>query len=123
MSKLQADVENHTKRPIRSWITVRLAENWIRMSFGQTEIFSIMKERHRTDHLSVACGSSHGIWKDGAEQKNLEWKSSVGELEAEVVTGIQAEKGETVVLEKMICYTTSLDLGKRRTEVFCAGRT
>ena len=72
----------------------------------------------QNSHLSVACGSSHGIWKDGAEQKNLEWKSSVGELEAEVVTGIQAEKGETVVLEKMICYTTSLDLGKEERKSF-----
>ena len=35
-----------------------------------------------------------------------------------MVTGIQAEKGETVVLEKMICYTTSLDLGKEERKSF-----
>lgn len=118
MSKLQADVENHTRKtnPIVDYgpFGRKLDSDELRAD-GDILYY---EGTTQNSHLSVACGSSHGIWKDGAEQKNLEWKSSVGELEAEVVTGIQAEKGETVVLEKMICYTTSLDLGKEERKSF-----
>lgn len=118
VSKLQADVENHTRKtnPIVDYGPFGRKLDPDELQADGDILY--YEGTTQNSHLSVACGSSHKVLVGGIEQKNLAWKSFKEELQAEVAAGVHADQGETVVLEKMICYTTSLDLGKEERKPF-----
>lgn len=116
VSKLQADVENHTRKtnPIvdygpfgRKLETDKLEREGSQLYYEGTT---------QTSRLTVGCGSSHRL--HGRESSGVpeDWKA--GELEAVCVMETEADRGERVVLDKMICYATSLDTDREKLEDF-----
>ena len=136
VSKLQADVENHTRKtnPIvdygpfgRKLDVERLEQD------GQTLYY---EGTTQTSRLTAACGSSHRLYVQeisgmaaggeracgGTEQRAGGGEAAcgmqAGELEAVCVLETEAARGERVVLDKMICYATSLDRSRNVLERF-----
>lgn len=154
VSKLQADVENHTRKtnPIvdygpfgRKLKAERLEQEEGRLYYEGTT---------QNSRLTVACGSSHTLRVQDAsgtpgeegqeaeagcmsETKVQEQKVScapereeqkpeaccvpeghAGELEAVCVFETKAEQGRKLILDKMICYATSLDTERDNLERF-----
>ncbi|MDE6956782.1 MAG: glycoside hydrolase family 65 protein, partial [Lachnospiraceae bacterium] len=115
VSKLQADVENHTRKtnpivdygpfgrklePLKLW-----GEN------GQLYYKGITK----TSRLVAACGSLHHI----LPSKHLvEEIVDVRELEAALIMKVSAYEGKKITLEKMICYAASLDMSADKLDSF-----
>lgn len=145
VSKLQADVENHTRKtnPIvdygpfgRKLEPDKLEQEGSLLYYEGTT---------QTSRLTVGCGSSHRMyvqenfsaleggpefWKAGEREavcgKRIEKPEAVcegqtegaGELEAVCVMETEADRGERITLDKMICYATSLDTGRDELESF-----
>lgn len=141
VSKLQADVENHTRKtnPIvdygpfgRKLETDKLEREGSLLYYEGTT---------QTSRLTVGCGSSHRLhgressgvpedWKAGerdavcgmrtkrVEERKAVCKGQAGELEAVCVMEIEADRGERIILDKMICYATSLDTEREELEGF-----
>lgn len=141
VSKLQADVENHTRKtnPIvdygpfgRKLETDKLEREGSLLYYEGTT---------QTSRLTVGCGSRHrlhgressGVSEDrkagerdavcGTRTKKVEERKAVckgqaGELEAVYVMETEADRGERIVLDKMICYATSLDTEREELEGF-----
>lgn len=115
VSKLQADVENHTRKtnPIVDYgpfgrkldVDKLLAEGLVLYYEGTTQ----------TSKLTVGCGGAHKIVGKAAP---LSVRSFSQEYQAVCEISIEAERDEPVTLEKMICYGTSLDMGREELEVF-----
>ena len=106
-SRLQADVENHTRKtnPIVDY-----------GPFGRRlEPLRLEGEGHRlyyegitkNSRLTAACGCSHRVSGGGCETG---WEFCIEELEGTAVLTAEAKEGCAVVLEKMLCYSTDLDL-------------
>ena len=106
-SRLQADVENHTRKtnPIVDY-----------GPFGRRlEPLRLEGEGHRlyyegitkNSRLTAACGCSHRVSGSGCETG---WEFCIEELEGTAVLTAEAKEGCAVVLEKMLCYSTDLDL-------------
>lgn len=106
-SRLQADVENHTRKtnPIVDY-----------GPFGRRlEPLRLEGEGHRlyyegitkNSRLTAACGCSHRVSGGGCETG---CEFCIGELEGTAVLTAEAKEGCAVVLEKMLCYSTDLDL-------------
>ena len=106
-SRLQADVENHTRKtnPIVDY-----------GPFGRRlEPLRLEGEGHRlyyegitkNSRLTVACGCGHRVSGGRCETG---WEFCTGELEGMAVLTAEAKEGSAVVLEKMLCYSTDLDL-------------
>ena len=106
-SRLQADVENHTRKtnPIVDY-----------GPFGRRlEPLRLEGEGHRlyyegitkNSRLTAACGCSHRVSGGGCETG---CEFCIGELEGTAVLTTEAKEGSAVVLEKMLCYSTDLDL-------------
>ena len=106
-SRLQADVENHTRKtnPIVDY-----------GPFGRRlEPLRLEGEGHRlyyegitkNSRLTAACGCSHRVSGGGCETG---WELCIEELEGTAVLTAEAKEGCAVVLEKMLCYSTDLDL-------------
>ncbi len=137
VSKLQGDVENHTRKtnPIvdygpfgRKLEVEKIKQDGLMLYYEGTT---------QTSKLTVGCGSSHKIWIDGkpasefpGDRKPAEGLSESGtymiqgnisELEASCSFDIAAGEGVPVALEKMICYATSLEMGKGALENFVKG--
>ena len=136
-SKLQGDVENHTRKtnPIvdygpfgRKLEAEKLNREGNRLYYEGTT---------QTSNLTVGCGSSHRImWEEGYDGTNGVFDSDNGVVREEkcgrqcVLSGdvaglnavciIEAETAEqeTMILEKMICYATSSDMEKEKLEEF-----
>lgn len=112
VSRLQADVENHTRKtnPI-----VDYGPYGRKLEVGRLE-----REREllyyegttQTSRLTVGCGSSHRLSQAGKTG------GEVKELEASCVLETEAAEGECVILDKMICYATSLDMRQEQLESF-----
>lgn len=129
VSKLQGDVENHTRKtnPIvdygpfgRKLDKEKLWQEKERLYYEGTT---------QTSRLTVGCGSSHRVSIDlmqGAAD-SCEKEVSKGEyaiqgevsgLEASCYLETKVSEHETVTLEKMICYATSLEMEKEKLEHF-----
>ena len=118
VSKMQADVENHTRKtnPIVDYgpFGRRLdpdkvkAENDISYYEGTT----------KGSHLTVACGSVHELWCDGQTVTDVNWMAEAGEMDTVSRVSLSAKEGECVTLDKFICYSTSLDMEKKKLEAF-----
>lgn len=135
VSRLQANVENHTRKtnPIvdygpfgRKLDVERLVRDGNLLYYEGTT---------QTSRLTVGCGSSHELYvrkpshlseKELGEQEFsrkvlLMPEGEVKELEAVCVLETEAAKGEGVILDKMICYATSLDMDRKALENFVRG--
>ena len=147
VSRLQGDVENHTRKtnPIvdygpfgRKLEMGKLRQEGERLYYEGTT---------QNSGLMVGCGSSHRLGTGGEAlgQDTLQEKASGGSapvsgecgkpgkgtgergysvqggtsgLEAFCVLEAEAAEGVPVILEKMICYATSLEMGKEELENF-----
>lgn len=114
VSRLQADVENHTRKtnPIVDYGPFGRKLEPDRMWSKEGRLF--YQGMTQTSRLSVACGSSHRI----VSGKLTEIEYRVDDLESSVTLSMKAAVGEPVVLEKMICYSTSLDMSEKELEAF-----
>ena len=61
----------------------------------------------KNSRLTAACGCSHRVSGSGCETG---WEFCIEELEGTAVLTAEAKEGCAVVLEKMLCYSTDLDL-------------
>ena len=117
VSKLSADVENHTRKtnPIVDYgpFGRRLEKKnlWAKEDRLYYEGETI------GSHLTMACGSAHTIFSQ-KETREADWKAETGELEAYLSCTLDGAEGESIALEKFICYTTQLDMPKEELEVF-----
>ena len=116
VSKLQGDVENHTRKtnPIVDYgpFGRKLEADKIR----QEGSLLYYEGTTQNSGLTVGCGSSHRII--AGEAAKVIVQGEVRELEALCSLEVAAEEGVPVVLEKMICYATSLDMEKEGLEGF-----
>ncbi len=69
-------------------------------------------------HLTVACGSVHELWCDGQTVTDVNWMAEAGEMDTVSRVSLSAKEGECVTLDKFICYSTSLDMEKKKLEAF-----
>ncbi len=119
VSKLEADVENHTRKtnPIVDYgpFGRRLFETNIK---AEKDLI-YYEGTTKGSHLTMACGSVHEIYREIGKvcEKEL-WKKKQGELSASLFAELEAQQGETVTLDKFICYTTKLDMPKEQLENF-----
>ncbi len=145
VSRLQADVENHTRKtnPIVDYGPFGRKLEPLQLFGGGNRLY--YKGMTQNSRLVAACGSSHRIFTEAsgvevpgieapgveasdAEALNVEipdvevpdveaWTES-GELDAALTLQMSGCEGRKIVLEKMICYTTSLDMREDELEGF-----
>ena len=60
----------------------------------------------------------HVLWKNNDLIKELSWQKDIKEMMAEISVSVECEQGTTVKLDKFICYSTALDMGKNELETF-----
>ena len=117
VSKLCADVENHTRKtnPIVDYgpFGRRLEKKnlWAKEDGLYYEGETI------GSHLTMACGSVHTILSEG-EVIEAFWKSEIGDLEASISCTLDGREEETITLEKFVCYSTQLDMPKEKLETY-----
>lgn len=117
VSKLCADVENHTRKtnPIVDYgpFGRRLEKKnlWVKEDGLYYEGETI------GSHLTMACGSVHTILFEG-EVIEASWRSEIGDLEASISCTLDGREEETITLEKFVCYSTQLDMPKEKLETF-----
>lgn len=117
-SRLQGDVENHTRKtnPIVDYgpFGRRLDAEQIR----QDGEWLYYEGTTRNSRLTVGCGSSHRIMRGTGAVIQPTVSGKVRELEASCFLEVEAEEGEKIILEKMICYVTSLETKEKELESF-----
>lgn len=115
VSKLQADVENHTRKtnPIVDYGPFGRKLEPLRLEAEGERLY--YRGITQNSKLTIACGSSHRIFPFGMDIKA---SSEIRELEAELSLTIQAKEGNPVILEKMICYSTDLDMPVEELDLF-----
>ena len=117
VSKLCADVENHTRKtnPIVDYgpFGRRLEKKnlWVKEDGLYYEGETI------GSHLTMACGSAHTILSEG-EVIEASWRSEIGDLEASISCTLDGREEEAITLEKFVCYSTQLDMPKEKLETF-----
>lgn len=114
VSRLDADVENHTKKtnPIVDYGPFGRKLEPLRMTAENGRLF--YQGITQTSRLTAACGSSHRIVSGQTVSMGYEKNA----LDASAALTVKASEGEAVVLEKMICYSTSLDMPEEELEAF-----
>lgn len=118
-SKLEADVENHTRKtnPIVDYgpFGRRLLKTCIRTERDR----SYYEGATKGSRLTMACGSAHEIFRgtQSVDREDL-WNGKQGEWSAVLSAEVEAKEGETITLDKFICYTTELDMPKGKLEGF-----
>lgn len=115
VSKLQADVENHTRKtnPIVDYGPFGRKLEPLRLDAEGERLY--YRGITQNSKLTIACGSSHRIFPFGMDIKS---SSEIRELEAELSLTIQTREGNPVILEKMICYSTDLDMPVEELDLF-----
>lgn len=141
VSKLQADVENHTRKtnPIVDYGPFGRKLEMERLEREQNLLY--YEGTTQTSRLTVGCGSSHrlNVQEDSgrvpgsggdrevlsggqserrSEDRDVCREQTEGELEAVCVLETEAARGERVILDKMICYATSLDMDREALKGF-----
>ena len=125
ISKLQADVENHTRKtnPIVDYGPFgRKLEPAALKAEGARLYYEGITQ---TSKLTVGCGSSHRIsirepyaeYAVEAECKE-NYEAWVNILDAGLSAGVKGKSGTAVILEKMICYTSDLDMEAKELAAF-----
>lgn len=114
-SRLQADVENHTRKtnPIVDYGPFGRRLEPLRLAAQKNRLY--YKGITKGSGLILSCGCSHkvsggsGVVKVGQE---------TGALHGELSFTVHGEQGEAVTLEKMICYVADLDMGPEKLDIF-----
>lgn len=107
-SSLQADVENHTRKtnPIVDYGPFgRKLEPVTMVGSGDLLYYEGMTQNSK---LSVGCGCVHKL----LSKNQFQIKTDVRTLDSYVQFQVTVQEGETVILEKYICYTSDLDMPK-----------
>lgn len=109
VSALRADVENHTRKtnPIVDYGPFGRRLEPLRLE-AEREILYYEGITHGSS-LIVGCGSSNRI-VSGQPLVRETYEKSEDMLNASIDMTLKASCGETAVLEKMICYSTNLDM-------------
>lgn len=122
-SKLQGDVENHTRKtnPIVDYGP--FGRKLEKETCKREEAYLYYEGTTQTSRLSVGCGSSHRIFANrnggaGEQRVRPAVSGETAQLEAVCRLETEADRNETVILEKIICYATSLDMEKQKLERF-----
>lgn len=108
-SLLEADVENHTRKtnPIVDYGPFgRRLEPVCLEAEGDTLFYQGITKGSR---LTMACGCTHRIMRDGVAIPDVRTESCCGELNGAVRYEVSAGQGEEICLEKYIIYTTQQD--------------
>lgn len=115
-SKLQANVENHTRKtnPIVDYGPFGRKLEKDQLCADENVLF--YEGTTQTSRLTVACGSSHRIFC--GEKAAVRRMEAVGELEASLKYTVKVPEGQEACLEKFICYTSSLDMERDALEPF-----
>lgn len=110
VSKLQADVENHTRKtnPIVDYGP--FGRKLEPLEIGAEEDWILYKGITQTSKLTVACGSVHQILIADETSPGLQRCTQVRDLSAALEFSLRAAQNCPVRLEKMICYTSDLDM-------------
>lgn len=142
VSKLQADVENHTRKtnPIVDYGPFGRKLEPVKLRAEETRLY--YEGITQTSKLTVGCGSAHGLWKlegtrvqeeqesiqhsentdSGKEAKKCDAdvtkEAQTGTFDAQLSFTVDGKKDTVLVLEKMICYTSDLDLPAEELEGF-----
>lgn len=135
VSRLQANVENHTRKtnPIVDYGPFGRKLDVERLERDRNLLY--YEGTTQTSRLTVGCGSSHRLYvrkpyhisekKLGEQELShkvlLTPEGEAKELEAVCVLETEAAKGDRVILDKMICYATSLDMDREMLENFVRG--
>ena len=118
VSKMQTDVENHTRKtnPIVDYGPFGRRLDPDKMWAKNNKMY--YEGTTKGSQLTMACGSSHVLWKNNDLIKELSWQKDIKEMMAEISVSVECEQGTTVKLDKFICYSTALDMGKNELETF-----
>lgn len=134
VSKLQADVENHTRKtnPIVDYGPFGRKLEPVKLRAEETRLY--YEGITQTSKLTVGCGSAHCLWETAQtgvqeESERIQHSKSMdsgkdakkcdadvtkeaqtGTLDAQISFTMDGKKDTALVLEKMICYTSDLDL-------------
>lgn len=108
-SKLQADVENHTRKtnPIVDYGPFGRKLEPIALTADKTRLY--YEGITQTSKLTVGCGSSHRIVVRAGEKVSAEF-SQVRTYDAGLSLSVRGRKDIPIILEKMICYSSNLDM-------------
>ena len=119
VSKLQADVENHTRKtnPIVDYGPFGRRLEPQKLYAEERKLY--YEGETLGSKLTVACGSIHKIHTNGMT-KSEAFRQRVNKLDAELEICVYGNMGEKISLEKMICYSTELDMPKEQLERFVA---
>lgn len=116
LSRLQADVENHTRKtnPIVDYGPFGRHLDPLRMQGDEKNLY--YEGIAKNSRLVMACGCSHRILGgfNGHERQNGERELQIRELDAELTLSACVEAGNPVALEKMICYVKASDIVQER---------
>lgn len=119
VSKLDGNVENHTRKtnPVVDYgpFGRRLCD--VKIKTEKNRIY--YEGTTKGSHLTMACGSLHEVFRGTGKVCTQEaWQPSQRDLEASLSLCLDGVQGETVTLDKFICYTTELDMPKEALERF-----
>lgn len=117
ISRLEADVENHTRKtnPIVDYGPFGRRLEKRKAGIRDNRFF--YEGTTKGSSLTMACAASHRIRKDGREIP-AKWSGSQEALSMVLTAGISADKGSSVILEKYICYAADLDMPEKELENF-----
>ena len=96
VSKMQADVENHTRKtnPIVDYGPFGRRLNPDKMWAKNNKMY--YEGTTKGSQLTMACGSSHVLWKNNDLIKELSWQKDIKEMRAEISVSVECEQGTTV---------------------------
>lgn len=119
VSKLQANVENHTRKtnPIVDYGPFgRKLDPEILTVIDDTLFYQGITKKSK---LTVACGSVHTVLSgDGKEADLIGLETMKNELDGSITFMTTVEAGQHIGIDKFICYTSDLDMDKDKLEIF-----
>lgn len=114
LSRLQADVENHTRKtnPIVDYGP--FGRHLEQVKLWGDEKYLYYEGITKNSRLGMGCGSNHRILggSAGCEPQNGEREIKIGELDAELTLSVWGEAGHPLALEKMVCYVKESDIAQ-----------
>lgn len=112
-SRLQADVENHTRKtnPIVDYGPFGRRLEPLRLVSEQNRLY--YRGITKGSRLTLACGCSHQT-----DEGIVKTTETAAGLEAEVGYTVCGKQGQAVSLEKMLCYSSDLDMEPEKLDQF-----
>ena len=112
-SRLQADVENHTRKtnPIVDYGPFGRRLEPLRLVSEQNRLY--YRGITKGSRLTLACGCSHQT-----DQGTVKTTETAAGLEAEAGFTVCGKQGQAVRLEKMLCYSSDLDMEPGKLDQF-----